>query len=198
MWMDNCSAQNKNWRLLTGLFQVVNREDLNLTKVTLKYLEKGHTSMSADAVHQVCNKQFKKEKVVTDMEHFKSAISASSAIIEMKPVDFRDIDSGVSMQKLKLLGDSKDRPYLSEFKVVEVRRGHDLVFTKVSHTTKTWRAFDVMKNGFTPAEQPQKRKSSRGVNKEKLRKLKQALLPLIPPIGMRFGKASKAAHLSGS
>ena len=89
--------------------------------------------------------------------------------------------SVVSAQKLKLLGESKARPYLAEFKVIEMRRGQSLLFTKNGHTAKGWRAFDVMKNDFVITEQPRRKKAPRGVNKEKLAKLKLALLPLIPP-----------------
>ena len=41
--MDNCTAQNKKLAALTGLLHVVNSEDLNLNKATIKYLEKRHT-----------------------------------------------------------------------------------------------------------------------------------------------------------
>lgn len=42
---------------------MVNRDDLALETVTVKYLEKGHTSMSADAIHQVVNKFLLKSSV---------------------------------------------------------------------------------------------------------------------------------------
>ena len=75
IWPDNCTAQNKNWMLITGLLQTVNNPAGSLQKITLKFLQKGHTSMPADAVHQVCCKGLKRRKVVADMEGFKDAIS---------------------------------------------------------------------------------------------------------------------------
>ena len=42
-WADNCSGQNKNWWLLTGLLQCVNT--WGPQTITLKYLEKVHTFM---------------------------------------------------------------------------------------------------------------------------------------------------------
>ena len=53
IWMDNCTSQNKNWVLVTALLHAVDREDVGVQRVTLKFLEKGHTSMSADCIHQV-------------------------------------------------------------------------------------------------------------------------------------------------
>ena len=51
IWLDDCTAQNKNCMLITGLLQTVNHRADHLQKIMLKYLQKGHTSMSADAVH---------------------------------------------------------------------------------------------------------------------------------------------------
>lgn len=200
IWMDNCTAQNKNWTLFTGLVQAVNREDSVLKKVTLKYLQKGHTSMSADTVHQVCNKGLKRKKTVADMEDYVGAIEASSRVVQMQPSDFRDMRSGVSGQKLKLLGDCDSRPYLATFRVVEVRRGTDLLYTKKSHKIGQWRAYDLMKGSFRSDEQPQRRTHPRGVNRAKLQRLKQQLLPLLPMQRREFWeslKPSSARDLNG-
>ena len=113
------------------------------------------------------------------MEDFK-AIEKSSTVVEMEPGDFREIASGVSFQKLKLLADDDDRPYLASCKVIQVRRGQDLVYTKTSHAADTWLAFDVTKKTFVAKDQPEARKRPRGVNRAKLETLKKQLLPLLP------------------
>lgn len=118
-WTDNCSSQNKNWVLISGVLQAVHRSDLKLQKVTMKYLQKGHTSVSAGTVHPVCNKGLKRTKNVLDMTDFKSAISRSSEVIEMKPEDFRDVVNSISAQKLKLLSETEERPYLAQLRVIE-------------------------------------------------------------------------------
>ena len=56
VWVDNCSGQNKNWTFLTALQDMVNRTDVVVNTITVKYLKKGHTSMSVDSAHQVVNK----------------------------------------------------------------------------------------------------------------------------------------------
>ena len=200
IWLDNCTAQNKNWVLITGLLQTVNNPAGGLQKITLKFLQKGHTSMSADAVHQVCNKGLKRKRVVADMDDFKDAIEPSSRLLEMRPEDFLEVKSGISGQKLKLLGDSDSRPYLASFKVIEVRRGTHLVYTKTRHNMDQWRAFDITKGSFRLQEQPKPKTQARGVNKAKLLKLKQKLLPLLPPHRRLFWegiRASSARELNG-
>ncbi len=50
-WVDNCSAQNKNWCLLSSLVCLVNGDTTSMEDITLKYFEKGHLFMSADSFH---------------------------------------------------------------------------------------------------------------------------------------------------
>ena len=151
--------------------------------------------MSADAVHQVCNKGLKRKKIVADMEDFKDAVEPSSRLIEMRPEDFLEVKSGISSQKPKLLGDSDSRPYLASFRVIEVRRGTHLVYTKTRHTAEEWRAFDVTKGAFQLQEQPKPKVHPRGVNKGKLLGLKQQLLPLLPPQRRRFWESLRASSV---
>ena len=52
-WCDNCTAQNKNWCLLTTLVGLLNSAEQRLDRedITLKYFEAGHSFMSADSFH---------------------------------------------------------------------------------------------------------------------------------------------------
>ena len=50
VWADNCAGQLKNWTLNCAMVNMVNVHD-TISKITLKYFEKGHTFMSADAFH---------------------------------------------------------------------------------------------------------------------------------------------------
>ena len=62
-WADNCTAQNKNWTLYTGLVSMVNSEAGPRT-VTIKYFEKGHTFMAADSFHAQVEKGLRKKNNV--------------------------------------------------------------------------------------------------------------------------------------
>ena len=62
IWADNCSAQNKSWMLLSALLKVVHSTKTVTERITVKFLETGHTAMSADAVHQKISKNMKHKK----------------------------------------------------------------------------------------------------------------------------------------
>ena len=68
LWADNCSGQNKNWYLFTDLAKCVNT--LGPETITIKYLEKGHTFMAADAIHGNIGKLFRKTSTVVTFDDF--------------------------------------------------------------------------------------------------------------------------------
>ena len=59
-WVDNCTAQNKNWILFSCLIILVNSLKTNVHDVTIKYFEPRHTFMSADSVHAGVEKEMRK------------------------------------------------------------------------------------------------------------------------------------------
>lgn len=48
-WVDNCTAINMNWCLLSSLVYLVNSNLISTEEVTLKCFKPGHTFMSADS-----------------------------------------------------------------------------------------------------------------------------------------------------
>lgn len=67
-WLDNCSAQNKNWGLFCFFVHMggINCNDIAAQQIDLKYFEPGHTFMSADSFHhQVEHSLKKKERFMT-------------------------------------------------------------------------------------------------------------------------------------
>ena len=67
-WVDNCSAQNKNWTLYTALCQVVNDVNTNCERITIRYLESDHTFMAADSFHAKIEGETKRVKNVYDFK----------------------------------------------------------------------------------------------------------------------------------
>ena len=51
-WVDNCSAQNKNWTLYTTFCFLVKSPDYGCKEIIVKYFQPGHTFMAADAFHK--------------------------------------------------------------------------------------------------------------------------------------------------
>jgi hypothetical protein len=68
LWLEKCSAQNKNWTLFSTLVKAVHI--FKFETITLKFFEPGHTFMAADSVHAAIEKQMKKQKEVFDFPHF--------------------------------------------------------------------------------------------------------------------------------
>ena len=66
---DNCAAQNKNWTFFTALSWSVNQE-WGPEKVTLKFLERGHTFMRADSLHGNIGAKMKKHKNIYTFDDF--------------------------------------------------------------------------------------------------------------------------------
>jgi hypothetical protein len=70
IFADNCMAQNKTWCLFTMLLQIVNSPAYRQKIITLKFLEKGHTFMSADSHHHKISRCMKNRKVVADFQDY--------------------------------------------------------------------------------------------------------------------------------
>jgi len=51
IWLDNCSAQNKNWCLFTFLIYMMNSQELETMVIDIFYFQPGHSFMSADSFH---------------------------------------------------------------------------------------------------------------------------------------------------
>ena len=80
-WMDNCSAQNKNWTLFTAMVVLVNNTENELQDITFKYFQPGHTFMSADSVHHGVEHEIKKQPNgnIYDFKDFCRVVSNSNS-----------------------------------------------------------------------------------------------------------------------
>lgn len=86
LWCDNCTSQNKNWIIYTALVSIVNSIFTSLESVTIKYLTKGHTHMSADGVHGNIESQIRRQDAVYDFDDYKNVISKCRKNIEVLEV----------------------------------------------------------------------------------------------------------------
>ena len=152
-----------------------------LKKITIKYLEPGHTAMSADAAHQVIQKKMAKAHSVCDYQDFVNLVEESGVkVLTMQSGDFFIFEDGVSRSKLSLLGREGLRPHLREVRAMQARRGDDKLYIKTSHTAQVWRGLQLLKTTYDPSKAPKTRTAPRGVNKAKVDRLCQTLLPLMP------------------
>ena len=74
VWLDNCSGQNKCWTLYTTLIRLLNSENVNLERITLKYFTAGHTFMSANNVHRGVEREMKKMDKLCDFADFEKML----------------------------------------------------------------------------------------------------------------------------
>ncbi|CAM4699898.1 unnamed protein product [Leuciscus chuanchicus] len=88
LWVDNCSAQNKNWCLLSSLVCLVNGDTTSMEDITLEYFEKGHTFMSTDRFHHGVEQEIVLEEHFEDFVCVVSSSNSSKAEgVEMKNAD---------------------------------------------------------------------------------------------------------------
>ena len=86
-YADNCGAQNKNWTLFTGMVALVNEEG-GPESITVKYLEKGHTFMSADSFHARIEAEMRKKKNLYDFSDFQTVIGKCGQDVPIIVADF--------------------------------------------------------------------------------------------------------------
>lgn len=90
IWTDNCTAQNKNWTLYTAMIMIVNNNSFNdLKSITISYLTKGHTHMSADAVHGNIEVKMRRQKNIYDFQDFKDTVMQSRRNIKAIEINCR-------------------------------------------------------------------------------------------------------------
>lgn len=75
LWCDNYTGQNKNWFLFTALATIVNAGCFNIETITLKFLTKSHTHMSADGVHGNIERELRRRDAMYDYDDYKSIIA---------------------------------------------------------------------------------------------------------------------------
>lgn len=121
-WVDNCSAENKNWCLFSSLVSLVNSNTISTEDITLKFFEPGHKFMSADSFHHGLEQEMKSRPggVVYDFD-FLSVVGNSNSkkveVVELRNESIRDWTDGHSAVKGKKI------PKLADLKVVQLRRG---------------------------------------------------------------------------
>ena len=197
IYCDNCSGQNKCWLWLTTMVLAVNNENTALEKLTMKYLEAGHTSMSADSAHQVINKSLRKQKTTEDFSDFVEAVGTSGMRhCELDRNSLKDFQDGVSRQKLNLLAKEGKRPYLASVKVAETRRGDRRLFLKESFDQTQWNAYDILKTSFDEHEAPEKLEGGDS-QREKIDTIRRELGPYMQAHKRQFWNALSAPARNG-
>lgn len=177
-WADNCTAQNKNWFLYTALVVSVNQPN-GPESITINYLTKGHTHMSADSIHGNIERRLLKIRDVYDYEDLKNAMKSSRKNLEV--VDVKEFRNWTKKKRQpRKANDNLQTFLLSE--VVEV------VFTKNSRNIKyktdfdqnEYNELDFLQKKFNVSEKPEIIENPRGIQKEKKEIILSKLVKLMP------------------
>ena len=126
IWCDNCSAQNINWNLFTSINRYINSNAGVLPQtVTFKYLETGHTFLSANSFHGLVENNMRPRKNVYNFHDFVTVIQpcgGAPKTVEMHYHDFVKWDKRVSGGKTVKI------PYLKQ--IQEAQRVFFLIITR--------------------------------------------------------------------
>lgn len=181
IYADNCAPQNKNWMLFSNIIKVLNSKAVNTETVIIKFLEPGHTSMSADALHQVINKRMKKQKTLCDMSEYIDLVSSCGPTKYLQEAsDFYELTNGVSMYHLSNL--KENRPYLRSVREAMFKTGDLNMHFKLDTFDNDYKSYDILKATFDCNIFPGCKKHPRGLNTNKKENILKKLLPLMAPI----------------
>ncbi|KAF0310605.1 hypothetical protein FJT64_018401 [Amphibalanus amphitrite] len=117
--------------------------------------------------------------------------------------DFVEAENVFSEAKIRLLQGIDARPYLRDLKVIQVRKGSDLLYTKSSFDQTSWRTYNLVKAKVDLARPLRPRGRERCINKEKIDDLCSKLVHLMPShkraFWLRLQQNAKATvrHLVG-
>lgn len=192
LWLDNCSAQNKSWDLITFFVYIVNSGEIEADEIEIFYFEPGHTFMSCDSFHHSVELSMKKRKNIYDFKDFVDCVSEARANIIVKKMefyDFRDWRSYCSQSKLNKLGD--DRPYLNDVKYFSATKGKYSISYSKTYNVEDKQDLDFLLNRITKSKNipvPKTHDDFRGVTQSKKKDIIDKLCPLMPKSRQKFWK----------
>lgn len=141
---DNCSAQNKNWYLFSELANIINSDEISAETVTVKFLETGHTFMSADSIHADVEKRMKAKKDICDFDDFRQCIEHKNVIVKtLAYSDFYTVKNFKSTTQVQRAG-----VQLAEMRVVQFRCNDRCMYYKKRHTDGDYEKLDFLMKKF--------------------------------------------------
>ena len=183
LWMDNCTAQNKNWCLFSTMLTMVNSDVISTNEIIFKYLVLGHTFMAADGLHGRIEQRMRKIVNILDFDDFVATCKEAAPNVTPVTMTKGDCYPVVSMFRARRSLGNEVLPKLKS--IVEVK------FQRYSHTFRYKTDFDaenytevLLKDGMKKNVQfilPEPNVSDRGIMITKKAKILEALVPSMTP-----------------
>lgn len=124
LWLDNCTAQNKNWALFSFLIYIVNSDEICANEINMKYFVPGHTFMAADSFHHRVEVSMKKMgNKLYDFSDFVQAVKGAAHKTEVLPMELQHFYIWEDFSSQYKLTRIEPRPYLHDMVQVTVHRG---------------------------------------------------------------------------
>lgn len=181
IWLDNCSAQNKNWCLLTFFVHIVNSKNVALENLTVNFFEPGHTFMSADSFHHQVELSLKKQKKTYDFQDFVDAVATSnSGKVDVKSMTISDFYKWKDCHSAVKINKNSPKPILHDIVQLEAKRGSFNINFKTSFNSN-YENLDFIKKSSLKSipSEPVPLREEVGIDKRKKEDLLKCLGPLI-------------------
>ena len=145
LWADNCSGQNKNWYLFTGLAQCVNTWEPET--ITIKYLEKGHTFMVAGTMHGNIGKLFHKTNTVATFDDFVQLCEKANNNIKAIVLDLPFIYP-ISKKARTRSSTKVKMPLMKSIAEVQFKKGSSMLHYKESFLEESYITVNFLQPSF--------------------------------------------------
>ena len=180
LWSDNCCGQNKNWYLYTAFVFLVNSDD-GPNNLTIKYLAKGHTAMSADSFHAAVERKISKTGDVFSFEALCDLVRCAGPKVEVLPV------KTATRWSNKLIARKKTTT-LHNLKAASFSRGSLKLTYKTDHEGE-WETVDFLPKKIQAMVKNKEEFSTtgvRGIPAIKKKRILEKLGPLLDERSKRF------------
>lgn len=188
IWCDNCAAQNKCWALFSFFVYIINSSEISAQRINMKYLQKGHTFMSADSFHHQVELSMKNRdnSSVYDFADFVDAVqTANDGRTICKELNFFDFADWRDMSSTTKLNKSELRAYVHDFAKLMFVRGKK-VMLYANDFDDEFIELDFIMNKDMRLERPSRRTEMKGVPEDTKVKIIEKLTPLMPPNRRQF------------
>lgn len=172
-WVDNCSAQNKNWTLFTSFVCFVN-SNWGPEEITLKYFEPGHSEMAADSVHGRISQEMKKYSDIYDFDQLLTIIEKSSKrtkCLALHISDFLPFGDGSKQRR------NNNIPLLDNVRIAQFRKGSHSLFHKKHISDEAFEESVFLKLKFEVKIPSDPFREPIGLKTDKKQKIIKDLLP---------------------
>lgn len=184
LWADNCTAQNKNWYLYTAMVIMLNSPQNEIESITISYLTKGHTHMSADSVHGNIDRKMTRNQSIFDFEDFKTIVlQARSHIKVLEPNVHYDWPK--KKRSPRLNNDPLKDFQLSSIVKVKFVRGSRHMLYKTSFSDD-FASLDFIVKKFDVTVWPKTIDGPRGIKTSKKEEILAKLVHLMPDSRKQF------------